>query len=301
MGAPLVGNVMPEAMRPLGTLGDKLDSIAMAIGHYRLSLLDIVSTIAALLAVYVAARLIFWLVGRALRRSKRLDAGQQLLVEKVLALVIFGFAFFVAIGILGINVASLAVFSGAVGLAIGFGLQKTFGNLIAGLILLMDRSVKPGDVIVVGEHFGTINKIGVRAVSVITRDGKEHLIPNELLMTEPVENWSYSSRDVRIHIPVGVSYSSDLDQVTEILLRCANVSKRVLRSPKPTVWLRDFGESSVNFEIRVWIRDPEDGIANVRSEVLRAVWDAFKDGGIQIPFPQRDIHMKTMPAEVAKA
>ena len=108
-------------------------------------------------------------------------------------------AILIGIDVVGFDLSTLAVFSGAFGLAVGFGLQKTFGNLIAGLILLMDRSVKPGDVIVVGDHFGTISKICVRAVSVITRDGKEHLIPNELLMTEPVENWSYSSRNVRIH------------------------------------------------------------------------------------------------------
>jgi hypothetical protein len=114
------------------------------------------------------------------------------------------------IDLLGIDLTALTVFSGAFGLAVGFGLQKTFGNLIAGIILLMDRSVKPGDVIVVGDSFGHVTKIGVRAVSIVTRDGKEHLIPNENLMTQEVENWSYSSRDVRVHIPVGIAYDCDL-------------------------------------------------------------------------------------------
>lgn len=200
----------------------------------------------------------------------------------------------VGIDAIGFDLSTLAFFSGAAGLAIGFGLQKTFGNLIAGLILLMDKSVKPGDVIVVGEHFGVISKIGVRAVSVITRDGKEHLIPNELLMTEPVENWSYSSRNVRIQIPVGVSYSSDLDLVEKLLLDSIEACGRVLKRPKATVWLKEFGDSSVNFEIQAWISDPEGGVGNVRSEVLKMVWRKFKENGIEIPFPQRDVHVKSM-------
>ncbi len=127
-----------------------------------------------------------------------------MLAQKLAAVAILVAAFFIGIDLIGIDLTALAVFSGAFGLAVGFGLQKTFGNLIAGIILLMDRSIKPGDVIVVGESFGHVTKIGVRAVSIVTRDGKEHLIPNENLMTQEVENWSYSSRDVRLHIPVSV-------------------------------------------------------------------------------------------------
>ena len=179
----------------------------------------------------------------------------------------------------------------------GFGLQKTFGNFIAGLILLMDRSVKPGDVIVVNDYFGAISKIGTRAVSMITRDGKEFLIPNELLMTETVENWSYSSKNVRVKIPVGVSYSSDLKRVEEILIECTTACSRVLENPKPNVWLAEFGDNSVNFEIQAWIRDPEAGVGNVRSEVLKAIWWAFKEEGIEIPFPQRDLYIKSMPGK----
>jgi hypothetical protein len=134
-------------------------------------------------------------------------------------------AFFIGIDIVGIDLTALAVFSGAFGLAVGFGLQKTFGNLIAGIILLMDRSIKPGDVIVVGDSFGHVTKIGVRAVSIVTRDGKEHLIPNENLMTQEVENWSYSSRDVRVHIPVGVAYDCDLPLAQKLMIEAAKASE----------------------------------------------------------------------------
>jgi small-conductance mechanosensitive channel len=159
----------------------------------------------------------------------------------------------------------------------------------------MDRSVKPGDVIVVGESFGTVSKIGVRAVSIITRDGKEHLIPNENLMTQEVENWSYSSRNVRVHIPVGVGYSCDLALAQKLMVQAATESKRVLDTPAPRVWLRAFGESSVDHEILVWIGDPESGVGNIQSEILNRIWVLFKENGIEIPFPQRDIRIKEWP------
>jgi small-conductance mechanosensitive channel len=161
---------------------------------------------------------------------------------------------------------------------------------------LMDRSIKPGDVIAVGESFGHVTKIGVRAVSVVTRDGKEHLIPNENLMTQEVENWSYSSRNVRVHIPVGVAYSCDLALAQRLMVEAANASQRVLKTPSPTVWLRAFGDSSVDHDILVWISDPEAGVGNVQSEILNRLWVLFKENGIEIPFPQRDIRVKEWPA-----
>ncbi len=272
----------------------RLDSVAVAVGEHRFSVADGLGYLLVAIGIYVVAKLLFWLVKRGLRRTRRLDAAQSLLAEKISGIAIIVIALLVGIDMIGFDLSTLAFFSGAAGLAIGFGLQKTFGNLIAGLILLMDKSVKPGDVIVVGEHFGVISKIGVRAVSVVTRDGKEHLIPNELLMTEPVENWSYSSKNVRIQIPVGVSYSSDLDLVEKLLIDSIDACGRVLKRPKATVWLKEFGDSSVNFEIQAWISDPEGGVGNVRSEVLKMVWRKFKENGIEIPFPQRDIHVRSM-------
>ena len=196
---------------------------------------------------------------------------------------------------MGIDLTALAFFSGAFGLAIGFGFQKTFGNLISGIILLMDRSIKPGDVIVVGESFGWVEKIGIRAVSVVTRDGKEHLIPNENLMTQEVENWSFSDKNVRVRIPVGVSYDSDMVQVQDLMLQAAKESPRVLDEPKPNVWMTEYGDSSVNFEVLVWISDPESGVGNVRSDVLNRLWWLFQEAGVQIPFPQRDLNVKHWP------
>jgi small-conductance mechanosensitive channel len=176
-------------------------------------------------------------------------------------------------------------------------LQKTFGNLIAGIILLMDRSIKPGDVIAITDQagsstFGQIRKIGIRAVSVVTRDEREYLIPNEQLMINQVENWSYSSKTVRIQVPIGVAYATDIDLAEKLMLEAAKASPRVLNSPPPSVWLDAIGESSVNYVIQCWITDPEEGIGNVRSDVLKRLWKLFQANQIEIPFPQRDLNLR---------
>lgn len=282
-------------LEPLTRFTQTLDLIAIDVGSHRVSLLGAIVFGAVAVGVYLVARIAFRLVKRLVRRGERFDPSQQVLIEKLAGLAIFAFAILMGIDLLGIDLTALTVFSGALGLAVGFGLQKTFGNLIAGLILLMDRSVKPGDVIVVGDTFGAINKIGIRAVSVVTRDGKEHLIPNEKLMTDPVENWSYSSRNVRLRIPVGVAYTSNLATAQKLMLDAATAVHRVLKDPAPAVWLKGFGDNSVDHDILVWIEDPELGVGNVQSDILNIVWVLFKQNGIELPFPQRDLHVRSWP------
>ena len=293
-GAAFVA-LLARSVGGLRPITETLNKVGFDAGGTRVSLLTIVEVVLTVLALYAVVKLLNRLVGHSIRRAPGLDATQQLLAQKLAAIAIIVAAFFIGIDFLGIDLTALAVFSGAFGLAVGFGLQKTFGNLIAGIILLMDRSVKPGDVIVVGDTFGHVTKIGVRAVSIVTRDGKEHLIPNENLMTQEVENWSYSSRDVRVHIPVGVAYSCDLAVAQRLMIEAASASPRVLPAPAPRVWLRAFGESSVDHEILVWIADPEAGVGNVQSEILNKLWVLFKENGIEIPFAQRDIRIKEWP------
>ena len=279
----------------LSFVTNKLDRIGFSLGSWRFSLLTITRLVISVIILFALVRFANKLVKLGIRRNDHLDSTQKLLVQKLATIAIIIIAFFVGIDMLGIDITAFAFFSGALGLAIGFGLQKTFGNLIAGIILLVDRSIKPGDVIVIGDAVGKVNKIGVRAVSIITRDGKEHLIPNENLMTQEVENWSYSSRNVRVRVPIGVSYDCDLRLAQQLMLDAAKRSKRVLKNPPPNVWLAEFGDNSVNHEILCWIRDPEEGIGNVRSEVLNHLWDLFKEHNIEIPFPQRDVHIKSLP------
>ena len=281
--------VLSGTVGGLEPITDTLDAIGFSVGRRRLSLLALVSTLLTAVILYAVVRIANKLVAHAVTQTKSFDPAQKLLAQKLASIAVIITAFFFGIDLLGIDLTTFAIFSGGLGLAVGFGLQKTVGNLIAGIILLMDRSIKPGDVIVVGDSFGWVNKIGVRAVSVITRDGKEHLIPNENLMTQEVENWSFSDRNVRVRIPVGVGYETDLRLAQKLMLQAATESPRVLRSPAPNVWLLSYGEYAVEHEILAWISDPEHGVGNVRSDVLNRLWDLFKENGIEIPVPRREL------------
>lgn len=286
-----------------------LKAIGIDVGSYRLSLYGLFSTIVVAVLLYLAVRIILRSIKWLLRRNTQIDATQRLLAEKLIAIALFVFALLFGIDLLGIDLTALAVFSGAAGLAIGFGLQKTVGNLIAGIILLMDRSIKPGDIIVVGDgssmggtaatngvpNVGRVAKIGVRAVNVVTRDGKKHLIPNELLMTQPVENWSYASPEVRVRMRVPVGYGCDLRLAQRLIIETATANPRILNEPEPAVWITAFGERAVEHELRYWISDPEAGLGNIQGEVFLGIWDRFKEAGIAIPYPRQDVRIIGAP------
>jgi small-conductance mechanosensitive channel len=271
----------------LERIGATLNQIGFDVGKYRISLYTGLSTVAVIVAIIVFARFGSRLARRTFARITSLDPAQQVLGEKLVSLGIWILAILVGIDALGIDLTALAVFSGAFGLAVGFGLQKTFGNLIAGIILLMDRSIKPGDVIAVNDGHtntvGQVKKIGLRAVSVTTRDKKEYLIPNENLMINQVENWSYSSHNVRIRVPVIVAPGTDLDLAESLMLQAAREATRVLADPPPTAWVTEFTGIGVAYEIRIWINDPEEGLAQVRADVLKRAWKLFQEHGIFLP------------------
>jgi small-conductance mechanosensitive channel len=292
---------MTELAQQIDRVTAALDGIGFDVGDYRVSVYRALLVIFAVVAVFVAGRIGNFLIQRFFRRLARLDATQQVLGEKLVGILLWLGLILIAIDFLGINFTTLTVFSGALGLAVGFGLQKTFGNLISGIILLMDRSIKPGDVIAVNDGttrtVGQVNRIGIRAVSVITRDRIEYLIPNELLMTSQVENWSFSSRDVRVKVPVGVAYGSDMELVEKLLFEAAIGLPRVLERRPPEVWLQAFGDHAVIFEVQLWIEDPEDGLGNLRSDLLKAVLKSFREHDIKFPYPQRDIHVKEWPGK----
>jgi small-conductance mechanosensitive channel len=223
------------------------------------------------------------------------------LAQKLVSIAVWVLTFLIVMDALGIDLTALAVFSGAFGLALGFGLQKTFGNLLAGIILLMDKSIKPGDVIAVNDGItntvGQVKKIGLRAVSVTTRDKKEYLIPNENLMINQVENWSYSSKNVRIRVPITVAPTVDLDLAERLMIEGAKAATRVLATPPPAAWITEFTEVGVSYEIRIWINDPEEGLANVRSDVLKRVWTLFREHEIVLPNrAQREIRLESSDA-----
>jgi small-conductance mechanosensitive channel len=273
--------------RELERIGVTLNQIGFDVGKYRISVYTALTTLVVIAAIIVIARFGSKLARRTFARITRLDPGQQVLGEKLVSLGIWLVAILVGIDVLGIDLTALAVFSGALGLAVGFGLQKTFGNLIAGIILLMDRSIKPGDVIAVNDGVsntvGQVKRIGLRAVSVTTRDKKEYLIPNENLMINQVENWSYSSREVRVRVPVIVAPGTDLELAERLMLQAARAAGRVLEIPAPAAWITEFTPMGVAFEIRIWIDDPEEGLANVRSDVLKRCWQLFQENGVTLP------------------
>ena len=169
---------------------------------------------------------------------------------------------------------------------------------MSGLILLLDRSIKPGDAIEIDGTYGWINSLRARYASVITRDGKEHLIPNEDLITNRVVNWSFSDRNVRVRVPLGISYENEPREAIKLCLEASRSVDRTLQDPEPRCLLTGFGDNSVNLELRFWIDDPSNGVGNVRSAVMLAILDKFKENGIQIPYPQRDVHIKNLPPEL---
>jgi small-conductance mechanosensitive channel len=260
-----------------------------------ISLLTLIRAVVLVLVIYWLARNLLLMLHFWLTVESGLTPAIQILLYKLSVIFIFCFSGFVVLQYMGLGLTIFALFSGALGLGLGFGLQKVFANLVSGFIILADKCIKPGDVIQVGNKFGWINFFGTRYTSVITRNGTEHLIPNENLVTNEVINWSYSNNLVRIDIPVGVSYAADLEKARDLILETAAASSRVLTDPRPNCFLVGFGDNSVNLELRVWINDPQNGLGSVKSELLWGIWHRFREHGIELPFPQRDLHLKSMP------
>jgi small-conductance mechanosensitive channel len=246
--------------------------------------------------LFWAASFVGRLVDQQLEKSGEISPTFRALISKILSFALPAIALVIALQLTGFNLATLAIFSGAVGIGIGLGLQKTVANIAAGFSLLADKSIKPGDSIEIDGVFGSVTDMRSRYVAVRTRDGTEMLIPNEEFIANGVVNWSHSDKVVRLHAPFGVSYAQqDLKQVQALAIEAAQSIDRVVSKPSPVCNVMEFGDNSVNFDLRFWITDPEAGQSNVRSEVYLALWERLHQAGIEIPFPQRDIYIKEMP------
>lgn len=267
-----------------------------------ISLFDVLRTL-----IYFAA--LFWLastLGRFLEQRiqtiDELTPSLKALLVKILNILLPVVALLLALQIVGFNLATLAIFSGAVGLGIGLGLQKIVANFIAGFTLIADRSIKPGDVIEIDGTYGWVTSMQSRYVALRTRDGTEILIPNDTFMSEGVVNWSRSDQVVRCHAPFGVTYATrNLRDVQQLAIEVAKSVERVLTEPSPTCNVVEFGDNSVNFDLRFWIADPAKGMGNVRSDVYVLLWDALQANGIEIPFPQRDLHIRSWSPDAVPA
>jgi small-conductance mechanosensitive channel len=297
------------ALDVFGVLNDLIDylnaaSIPLGVdasGAPRdLSALDVVRAVLAFAILFWIANVLSSFLSKRIHEIEDLTPSLRALITKVLNILLPVLAFFFALQFVGVNLAALAVFSGAVGLGVGLGLQSTVSNLISGFTLIADKSIKPGDVVTVEDTFGWVTNMGARSVAIRTRDGTEHLVPNDKFIQNGVINWSHDDTVVRLHAPFGVSYGTkDLRKVRKLAYEALEGLDRVVKVPTPQCNMVEYGDSSINFDLRFWIKDPEKGIANIRSEVFLNLHDKLLEAGIEIPFPQRDLHFRSITPEVA--
>jgi small-conductance mechanosensitive channel len=275
-------------------LATLLEGAGFTVGTFRLSVLGVIQAVLFLGVLLWISLLAGNFFERRIDAMEELTPSLRVLMGKVLRIALLIMAVLIAMSGLGIDLTAFTLLSGAVGVGIGFGLQKVVSNFISGIIILMDQSIKPGDTISLGETFGWIRELRARFVSVVTRDGREFLIPNEDFITREVINWSFSDKYVRLDVAFGVSYDANPHDVTRIAIEAASAVERVDAKYRPPVcWLTAFGDSSLDFLLRFWISDPQSGLTNIRGIVLLALWDAFKEHGIGIPYPHREVIMKT--------
>jgi small-conductance mechanosensitive channel len=273
-----------------------LQRVSFTLGSSRLSLLTVVEMLLTLGVLLWAAGVAGRFAERRLAGIPTLTATAKVLFGKLAKIVLITLAFFLAIGTAGIDLTALAVFTGAVGVGIGFGLQRTISNLFAGIVLLLDKSIKPGDILEVGGTFGWVASLGARYVEVETRDGTQFLIPNEDIITHQVFNWTHQNDNVRLKIRVRVAYDTDVRKALSLMREAAGRPARVLKTPVPNPLVIGFGENGLELELRFWIADVRNGVHNVSSDVFIEILDLFCENGIKIPLPQRDLHVQSLPA-----
>ena len=266
-----------------------LDSAA--IGD--ISAYDVIKSTLALAVLLSLTAYFTGFIESRIRTSTALSPTVQVLFTKSLKIVLVSLAILIAITSVGIDLTALAVVGGAIGLGIGFGFQKTISNLISGVILLIDKSIKPGDIISVSGTYGWVTTLGGRYVSVVTRDGVEHLIPNETLISERVENWTHTHSRTRLKLDVGVHRDSDLRRAIGLCEEAARETERVLADPEPKCLFIEFGDSALKLQLRFWIADAQNGVQNVKSAVLLRIWEKFKEHSVEVPYPQRDVHVRS--------
>jgi small-conductance mechanosensitive channel len=277
---------------------DALDSVSIVLGGLRLTPLLLIK-----LGVLLAVAL--WLsnvasnfVESRITRSSDLTPSIQVLLVKIIRLALMVFAVAVVMSAVGINLSALAIFSGAAGVGIGFGLQKIVANFISGIILLADKSVKPGDLVTIGDSSGRISAMKTRYISVAAGDGREFLIPNEDLVTQKVTNWTYTDNNTLVKVNFGTNYEADPRLVCKLAIGIAAEAPRAIKGKPPNCILVEFAEAGMKFSLTFWIANP-DGMDNVKSDVMLSLWDAFKREGIKVPYPVREIRIRggALPVE----
>ena len=267
------------------------DGIGFKVGGHRVSLLLIGQAVVWVIAALLLALWLGRILEERLMSAHDMDMTLRVMLTKLTRALLMLLAVLIALPAVGIDLTALSVFGGALGVGIGFGLQKIASNYISGFIILMDRSVTIGDLVTIEKHTGRLSKMTARYVVVRALDGTEAIIPNETVITSTVINQSYTDRKVSIPLPVQVSYASDLDLVKGLMIDAAKSHARVLREPAPGVLIKAFADSGIDLELSVWVEDPEQGKANLRSDIYYDIWKAFKTHGVVIPFPQHEVRL----------
>lgn len=269
-----------------------LESVKFNIADYEFNLLFILEAGLIFTIFLWSAQLLSGLAIKKITESETLSPSYRVLYTKLTKIGFFALAIFIGLSLIGVNITALAVFTGALGLGAGIGLQHVLSNFVSGFILLLDKSIKPGDTLEVEGTRGIVAHMNARYVSLLTPEGKNILVPNEHMITEKVRNWSFESARVQMRTQLGVSYSADLNQVQEIVLDILNKNKEILDDPKPTFFVIEFGDSAVIFEMRCWI-DAHISLGKLRHSLLIEIWNAFKANNIELPYPQRDLHIRS--------
>lgn len=269
---------------------EALDGPAIDLNNSRISLLSMLKLLISAGFFILLALTLSRVLERNISAASYLTPRMKIGIVKFGRVILLFVAFIIALQSVGINLTALTVFGGAIGVGIGFGLQRIASNFISGFILVLDRSIKPGDVISLDDTFGWVQELRARYLVIRDRDGVERLIPNENLITSQVINWSYSDSRVRLKLPIQIAYHCDPEQAMTLMQEAAASVPRVLNSPAPAARLMEFADSGINLELRIWIADPQNGVTNVRSDVNLNIWKVFKANNIDIPYPQQVIH-----------
>ena len=281
--------------RFLADLHSIMDYPLVRLGQSQFTAFDIIKLLVllggVLLAEYSLRR---YFVTRVLKRT-RLDPPLQFAVAKIGGYLFIALGFYISLQVVGINLTSLAVVAGAIGVAVGFGLQNVISNFVSGLIILAERPIALGDRIEIGGVAGQVRQIRLRSTTVVTNDNIAVIVPNSDLISHALTNWSYGDPRVRIRLAVGVAYGTDVEKLQRVLLEVAREHPQALREPAPSVFFHGFGESSLNFELAVWTREMTFQPRRFRSDLYFSMEKKLRENKIEIPFPQREVHLRTGP------
>ena len=269
-----------------------LESITFSFGEKAFSILLVIQLLIGIFVSIIVAMTLGRFIENRLMKINQLSLNGRVMINKVLRIALYVIAVVIALDTIGLDLTFLSVFGGAFGVGLAFGMQKIASNYISGFTILLDKSVQIGDILTIGEHYGIVNSIQSRYTVLRKLDGVEVIIPNETLIAENIVNHTSSDRKVRVAIDIQIGYNSSVDEATKIMTSCCNAQDRVIKeNPEPTVYLMNFGESGIDLKLVFFILDAEEGTYRLRSDINKEIWKQFTERNIEIPFPQRVIHI----------